>query len=493
MGVSLLGVADGGKKLRWDAFDVYRVSAGGEIMTQAGAFTPPWIRRSEGHMGESPHSIPTAPGRLPLVGHLPGLSRDLLGFITALREAAEHGLVRVYVGTTPMYVVTAYEPADDILAARTHALGVGRMFRQLGPLIGDSLATLEGPAHLRRRLIHPPFRAGEIPGYAGAITRLARDLSGSFKPREPVRVDRALYRLTLTATAEALFSVGLAGPVVAEVDRSLPVVTNGVALRAFLPRGFERLPLPLNRRYDLAVRRLRHAIQSAIDQHRAASPTSRNLLSALQENRDPDSGEGLTDGQIRDEIITIMLAGTDTPASVLSWTLYELARHPEVEHRLHAELDTVLAGRPAEISDVARLPYTGQVLTEANRLYSALLLMRATATPTTLAGERLPPGTDILLSPYVIHRDPRFFDDRFDPGRWEPGRAHHIPRKAYLPFGAGPHKCIGDALAWAELVIVLATLCSRWRLRLAPGHPVTAVPSVVPRPDNLLMIPEPRT
>ncbi|MGP3921432.1 cytochrome P450 [Nonomuraea sp. 10N515B] len=444
-------------------------------------------------MGEVPYSIPTAPGRLPLVGHLPGLSRDPLGFITALRESAGHGLVRVYVGTTPMYVVTAYEPADDILVARAHTLGVGRMFKQLGSLIGDSLATLEGSAHLRRRrLIHRPFRVGEISGYSDVMTRLARDLSGSLRAGVPVRLDRALYRLTLSATAETLFSVDLAGPVVAEVDRSLPVVTNGVALRAFLPRAFERLPLPLNRRYDLAVRRLRHVIQSAIDQHRTTSPSGRNLLSALQENRDPDSGEGLTDGQIRDEIITIMLAGTDTPANVLSWTLHELARHPEVEHRLHAELDTVLAGRPAEMSDVARLPYTAQVLTEANRLYSALLLMRATVTPTTLGGARLPPGTDILISPYVIHRDPRFFDDRFDPGRWEPGRAHRIPRKAFLPFGAGPHKCIGDALAWAELVIVLATVCSRWRLRLAPGHTVTAVPSVVPRPDSLLMVPERR-
>ncbi len=438
-------------------------------------------------------AIPTAPGRLPLIGHLMGLARNPLAFIASLGRAADRGLVRIYLGSAPMYVVTAYEPADTLLAAQAHTLGVGRMFRQLDSLIGDSLATLEGSAHLRRRrLMQPPFRPGQIPGYGPIIRRGAQRLTESLRPNVPVCIDRALYRLTVSAAAEALFSVALAGPVVAEVGRSLPVVTRSVALRAFLPEAFERLPLPLNRRYDLAVRRLRHVIEAAIDQHHAMSPAGRNLLAALCAGRDAESGEGLTDGQVRDEIITIMLAGTDTPAAVLAWSLYEIARRPEVERRVHAELDTVLDGRPVEVSDVARLPYIGQVLTEANRLYSALLLMRSTVTPVPVGDAVLPPGSDVLLSPYLIHRDHRFFDDRFDPDRWLPDRASRIPRKAFLPFGAGPHKCIGEAFAWTEMIVVLATLCSRWRLRTAPGRTVTAQPSVVPRPDQLLMMPEPR-
>lgn len=438
-------------------------------------------------------AIPTAPGRLPLAGHLPHLARSPLGFVRSLASAAREGLVRIYLGTTPMYVVTAYEPADDLLAARAHTLGVGRMFKQLEPLIGDSLATLAGSAHLRRRrLMQPPLRAAEIPNYGPIMLRRAHQLSDSLKPGEPVRIDRRLYQLTVSAAAEALFSVDLAGPVVAEVDRSLPVVTNGVALRAFLPPAFERLPLPLNRRYDLAIRRLRQTIETAISRHRTTAPHGRNLLTALQEARDPDSGAGLTDGQMRDEIITIMLAGTDTPAAILAWTLYELARDPALEHRLHAELDEVLGSRPAEAQDVPRLPFTGRLLTEASRLYSALLLMRSTVEPVPVGDATLPQDADVLLSPYLIHRDARFFDERFDPDRWLPERARQIPRKAFLPFGAGPHKCIGDAFAWTEMVIVLATLCSRWRFRLPPQAKVTAVASVVPRPDGLLMIPEPR-
>ncbi|MBF8188394.1 cytochrome P450 [Nonomuraea sp. K274] len=436
-----------------------------------------------------------ARGRLPLAGHLLSLARDPLRFLTSVGSDGS-GLVRLDLGTTPMYLVTAYEPADDILAGQAGAFGVGRMFKQLSSLIGDSLATLEGESHLkRRRLLQPPFLSRELPGYGGIMVRRAQSLSDSLREGRSTLMDRSFYRLTLSAAAEALFSVDLAGPVVAEVDRSLPVVTNGVALRAFLPKAFESLPLPLNRRYDLAVRRLRAVIETAIDQHRAAAPAGANLLSALMASRDADSGEGLNDGQIRDEIITIMLAGTDTPAALLSWALYELERHPAAERRLHEELDEVVGDRPAELADVPRLPFTAQVLNEVSRLYSALLIMRRSTSPALVGGVEVPPGTDLLICPYVIHRDPRFFPEpgRFDPDRWSSERAHRLPRKAYLPFGAGPHKCIGDSFAWAELVIVLATVCSRWRLRTATGHAVSAVPGVVPRPNSLPMIPEPRS
>lgn len=438
-------------------------------------------------------AIPTAPGRLPLAGHLPSLARSPLKFVSSLAKAAKGGLVRIYLGTTPMYVVTAYEPADDLLVTQAHTLGVGRMFKQLEPLIGDSLATLAGSAHLqRRRLLQPALRPAEIPGYGPIMQRRAHELCDALRPGEPVEIHRLLYQLTVSTAAEALFSVDLAGPVVSEVDRSLPVVTNGVALRAFLPPAFERLPLPLNRRYDLAIRRLRGAVETAISRQSAMAPDGRNLLAALQEARDPDSGAGLTDGQVRDEIITIMLAGTDTPAAILAWTLYALARDPDLERRLHAELDEVLGSRPAVASDVPDLPLTGRILTEASRLCSALLLMRSTVTPVPVGDRTLPPGSHVLLSPYLMHRDPRFFDDRFDPDRWLPERAHRIPRKAFLPFGAGPHKCIGDNFAWTEMVIVLATICSRWRFRLAPGAKVKAVAAVVPRPDGLYLVPEAR-
>ncbi|MGP4104580.1 cytochrome P450 [Nonomuraea sp. KM90] len=439
-------------------------------------------------------TVPTAVGRRPLVGHLLRLARDPLGFLASL-SGQEHGLVRILLGRTPLYVVTTYEPAHDVLAEQSHAFGVGRMFKQLSTLIGDSLATLEGPGHLmRRRLLQPPLLRAEMPGYAGVIARLACELSDSLERGRAVRMDRAFYRLTLTAAAETLFSAGLAGPVVAEVDRSLPVVTNGVALRAFLPAAFESLPLPVNRRYELAVRRLRQVIESAIDGHHAAAPSGRSLLSALMVARDDDGGRGLTDGQIRDEIITIMLAGTDSPAAVLSWALHELARSPEAERRLHDELDAVLDGRPAGPDDVAALTFTGQVLNEVLRLYSAVVVMRAAVKPVVIGGVAVPSGTELLICPYVIHRDRRFFPepDLFDPDRWLPAHAGLIPRKAFLPFGAGPHKCIGDAFAWQEMVMVLATLCCRWRFRPAPGHTVTAVPGVVPRPDSLPMISEAR-
>jgi cytochrome P450 len=257
----------------------------------------------------------------------------------------------------------------------------------------------------------------------------------------------------------------------------------------------EWLPTPGNRLRRAAVRALDEIVLGLIDERRASGEDRGDLLSMLMQARD-DAGQGMTDQQLRDEAATLVLAGHETTANALTWTWYLLAQHPEVEARLHAELDVVLGGRPPTVEDLRRLPYTDMVIKESMRLYPPIPSFgRQAVEASEIGGYPVPKGLIILLSPNVMHHDPRWYPepDLFRPERFSKENEQLLPGYAYLPFSSGPRVCIGNSFAAMEAVLVLATIAQRYRLRLVPGHPVVPQATLTLRPKHgMRMVLEPR-
>jgi cytochrome P450 len=259
---------------------------------------------------------------------------------------------------------------------------------------------------------------------------------------------------------------------------------NATGIRMLLPPIARYLPLPEMFRVRRAVRDLDESVYGIIAEHRSLEHDSGDLLSMLMSARDED-GSRMSDRQLRDEVLTFLLAGHETTALALTWTWYLLAQHPEVENQLHAELDRVLAGRSPEFAELARLPYTECVIKESMRLYPpAWSLARTVIRDFELRGYTIPAGANVVMSQWVMHRHPAYFRDpeRFDPERWLSEEAKKLPRFAYFPFGGGPRQCIGASFAMMESALLLATVAERFRLRILPDHPVRPVPSFTLRP-----------
>ncbi|MBO8198343.1 cytochrome P450 [Streptomyces smyrnaeus] len=440
-------------------------------------------------------AIPRAPGRLPLVGHAIPLLHRPLDFVQSLPSTGD--LVRVDLGTLPVYFVTNADLTHDLLVTKSRHMEKGRFFTRARILIGDSLPT--APAHIHRphrRLMQPAFHRERIAEYARVMADRARAMADAWTPGRSIPLDEELARFSVSTLAATMFSTDISRPAVEAVLRDVPVLLKTAMFRTVTPKLLDRLPIPANRKFDQAAVRLRKVIDDVIAAYREHDDSEVNdLLSLLLAARDSDTGEALTDREVRDELVAILFAGTETTASTLSWTFHELAAHPEVEHRLLDEIRSVVGDRPISFEDVPKLKYTDRVVREVSRMHSVPLLMRRVATPVELGGTELPVGTEIAFSLYALHRDPRLYEapERFDPDRWLPERSQDRPRESYIPFGSGNRKCIGDGFAWTEIVITLATVLARWRLEPLPGHSVREVASAVAHPDRLPMRPVPRT
>lgn len=443
-------------------------------------------------------SVPAAPHRLPLLGHALSLLPRPLGYLPTLRKTG--GLVRVDLGSFSLYFLTSPQLVAELLRAPATNFDKGWVFDRIRPLLGNGIVTSSGEFHHRqRRLVQPAFHHARIAGYSDIMARNAQSMADSWRPGQTIAADQAMHSLTLATIMETMFSTRLSAAAVAEVHHSLPIVMKDVITRALIPRSLDWLPLPANRRFDAAATRLRDLIDDVILRDRVDDTDRRDFLSMLLRARfTADDGgptgtgettEGLGNEQIRDELVTIMVAGTETSATTLSWVLYELARDSDLERRLHDEFVAVLGGRPCRIEDLRALPFAGRVLNETLRLHAPPLLMRRATTPIDIGGVTIPPGTELAYSPHALNRDPELYPEplRFDPDRWLPERSAHLPRDAFLPFGAGGHKCLGEAFAWTQLNITLATLVRRWRFRIAPGHRVKEVPAGIVRPNALPM------
>ena len=441
--------------------------------------------------------VVTAPGAVPVLGHALPLWRRPLQLLESLPPDAD--LVEIRIGPKRAYLAHQPELAQQMLAdSRTFDKG-GPLFEKARLLVGDGLVSSAwGPHRRQRRMLQPAFHPSRIPGYIALMGEELEAELASWNPGEPLDVSEVMHGLTLKITARTMFSTTAGREAVDEVAYCMPVIMRGVYKRMMAPTGLlEKLPTPHNRDFERVRVRMRQLIRETVATYRASDAADTgDLMSILVNTRDEETGEGLSDQEIHDQVMTLLIGGTETTGNTMAWAFHTLATHPEIEERLHAELDSVLDGRVPTFQDLHSLPYTARVITETLRMYPpAWLLTRTTTREAELAGRRLEPGTIVLYSPYALGHNPSTYTDPhiFDPDRWLPERAERLPRVANLPFGGGSRKCIGDSLGMAETTITLAGIASRWRLRTVPGtKPGTAVPRASLGTGPLPMVPEPR-
>lgn len=433
-------------------------------------------------------AVPVAPGRWPVLGHTPALLRRRFGFTQGLRAHGE--LVILYLGGLRTYFVTTPELTHQVLVTASAKFRKGAMFDKFRPFVGNGLVNSEGAFHLRqRRLVQPAFHRARTARYTETMRAAAGSLSESWRPGEIREINDDMQALAVTIVGEALFGAELGRRAIQEARRSIPVVIRHGMVRALSPEVVGRLLVRGNRRFELAVARMRAVVHGLIRDWRAEGRDRGDLLSMLLMARD-EEGAAMTDEQAYDEVVTLLSAGIETSALALAWVFHELARDPEVERRVHEEVDRI--GEDARFDDYAGLTYTRQVITETLRMYPIWILMRRTLEPVELGGTLVPAGAEVTVSPHALHLDPRNFPDptRFDPDRWTPARANDVPRGAFIPFGAGNRMCVGNTFALLEMAVTVATIARRWRLTLA--RPLEVAYTSTAYPSRLSMTATPR-
>jgi cytochrome P450 len=421
-----------------------------------------------------------------LDGSLRAFRRDPLRFLEKLSEdCGPLGYFRA--GHQHIYFANDPSLVEEVLVTQNSAFIKSRILQRAKALLGEGLLTNEGASHLRqRRLVQPAFHRQRLMGYAETMAELALRARERWKDGEEMDIDREMMRLTLAIVGRTLFS--------ADVEDEAPMV--GEAMNALLEtmpllmlpgsQYFHLLPLPAMRRFKQAGEMLDRTIYRIIEERRRSGEDTGDLLSMLLLATDAEGdGQGMTDRQVRDETLTLFLAGHETTATALTWTWYLLAQNPEVERKMQAEVDAALGGRAPGFADLPALPYCEHVLAESMRLYPpAWGIGRMATREVELGGYNVPPGSIVLVSPYIMQRRAEYWQepDRFWPERWdapEKGR----PKFAYFPFGGGPRICVGERFAWMEGILILAAVAQIWRFRLPENaRPVGLHPLITLRP-----------
>ncbi|MGB6163557.1 MAG: cytochrome P450 [Pseudonocardiaceae bacterium] len=434
-------------------------------------------------------TVGSAPGALPLLGHALALGRRPLDFLESL--PAHGDLVRVKLGPWPAYVVCHPDLVHQILVEdRTFDKG-GPTFDKARKVAGNGLGTCGHREHRRqRRLVQPAFRRDRIPGYARVMTEQIAAVTEPWHDGQIIDVLTVMNALAMAIATRTLFTAEVDESTFIEIQQCVNDVLIGVARRVVMPLELlDKLPTRGNRRFDRARNRLRHHIDQLITNYRRAGIDHGDLLSMLLAARD-DGGGGLADSEIHDQVLTFFVAGSESTAAALSWAWHLLGCHPDIQARLHNEVDTVLEGRIAEYSDIPKLKLTGRIINETLRLYPASWMRtRLTTTDTELAGQHLPAGTIVVFSIYVLHHRADLYSDpnRFDPDRWQDDNTPALPRGAFIPFGGGARKCIGDVFAMTEATLALASIATRWQFDPLPRARVRPAARLILAPHSLRM------
>jgi cytochrome P450 len=389
------------------------------------------------------------------------------------------------------YLLTHPDWIKEVLVTNQANFTKSRMLERARVLLGEGLLTSEDEFHRHQRhLVQPAFHRERLAGYAASMVDCAARCRDQWQPSSEFDLSQLMTRLSMAIVARTLFSADIES----EADEIGGALTQVFKLFEALLMPFsqwlEKLPLPSVRRFQLARDRLDQTVYRLIAERRASGRDTGDLLSMLllsynEVGESGESGRGLTDKQVRDEAMTLLLAGHETAANALTWTWYLLSQNPEAEAKLHAELDRVLAGRLPALDDLPQLRYTEGVFAEALRLYPPAWAIGRRAKREFSIGEyKIPAQSIVLMSPWVVHRDARWFSDplKFAPERWQTGESESRPKFCYFPFGGGARVCIGERFAWMEGVLVVATLASRWRLRMAAGHLVETEARITLRP-----------
>ena len=425
-----------------------------------------------------------APGPRPrYVGeYVVALQRDKLGLFGSM---ARHGDVSM-INIGPRRVVLLMDP-DDIqrmLVGDQRKFTKGRALSKTRRLLGNGLLTSEGDFHLRqRRLVQPAFHRDRIRGYAAAMLEATERVQRGWKAGEVRDVHAEMMHLTLDIAGSALFSADVRDEV-EHVAQTLELSLRMANLQLIpFAELLEYVPVRWVRELHRSRARMDALIFRLITRGRERGDDGGDLLSMLIAARDAEGdGAGMTDRQLRDELVTLLLAAHETTANALTWSWYLLSQHPAAEARMHAEIGAALGDRPLTVNDLPALRYTRAVMAESMRLFPpAWTLERLVMEPFEAGGYTLKPGTTVLACQYLVHRDPRWWPDaeRFDPARWlepAPGR----PKFAYFPFGAGTRVCVGEQFAWMEGTLALASIAQRWSLRYAGQG--------IPEPEPLITL-----
>ncbi|WFB11170.1 cytochrome P450 [Streptomyces sp. LX-29] len=439
----------------------------------------------------APLPVPDAPGSWPALGHVPQLLRRPLAF---MRSLTDHGdLVRIRLGHKPVYVATHPDLVRSMLVTDAHGytrgIGHAKALAFIGPIL---VATTGEPHRRQRRLMQPCFHRERIESYVSGMCAAAEATADSWSANDVVDMLPTMTDLATAMITKSLFFSDLGAQAEKDLRKVGSSILHVARMSAVLPGIYRRLPTAGNRELPPA----QAVIERTIAAYRAEGRDHGDMLSMLLRTTDA-AGVGLTDREIRDEIMGLAITGIGGPAAIASWIFHELGQHPDIERRLHEELDTVLDGRRPGHQDLARLTYTQRLVKEALRKYPGWVGMRRACEPVRLGEHELPAGTEVMYSAYALQNDARWYPDpdRFDPDRWDSKRSvGRVKKGAWVPFSAGVYKCIGDGFTEMETAVAVAVIASRWRLRPVPGRDVRAVHQhthVVP--GRLRMIVEPRS
>ncbi|WP_245805789.1 cytochrome P450 [Bacillus alkalicellulosilyticus] len=425
-----------------------------------------------------------------LSGHLHSFQSNPLAFLSAMEE--QHGDIAPFrFGPFQrVYLVSNPDLIKEVLVTKQELFVKSQDLKALKPLIGEGLLTSEKDFHLQqRRLIQPSYRKSHITHYAQDMIATTSNYISNWKDIEERNLTNDMMNITLGIISKTMFSLPF--------DEGNAVI--GEPMEAVMKLGIRRmrslLPLPLliptknNRRFKQAIKELDQVLYHLIEKRRKESVKHKDVLGILMEARDEEKGTGMSDIQLRNEMMTIFLAGHETTANALSWAFYLLSKHPDIQEKLHQELDTVIGQGHLTPSHFQSLPYTQNIISETMRLYPpAYVIGRKADTAVTIGDHPFKKGDMVLISPYVMHRKSSFFENpnEFIPERFEHAFIKSLPTFAYFPFGGGPRVCIGNHFAMMEAVLVLATISHRYSFKMPEHHPIV-------KPQPLITLrPKPR-
>jgi cytochrome P450 len=438
--------------------------------------------------------LPPGPRRLPYLGHMLSLRQDPLGFLQQLQRTYGN-MATIYFGKNPAVLLFRPEHVHYILVEHPRNFSNRRLLRRNsnGGFASEGLLTIDGEKHRQqRRAVQPAFHKKRVEGYAAIMEQYTQELLKTWHPGDTVDISRSMQALTLRIVSKCLFSIDLSSQLGPLSDAFDGVIGSSTSVAEDLLNIRIDNPITGYGRRMAAMRQLDMLIYTLIAQRRDDDRDYQDVLSMLmsaQSGEEP--GRKLTEKQIHDHILTFLAAGHETTAIALVWTFYLLSQYPQVRIKLQDEIRSVLADREPTFDDLAKLPYLDWVLSESMRLYPpAWLQMRFVAKESELDGVRLPVGTLLIMSQWVIHRLPDIWQDAemFKPERWDPVNEQQIPPGAYFPFGGGPRTCIGMPLAQMEARLILASILQRYTPQPVPGYIPGFQPVITLRPKRHLRV-----
>jgi cytochrome P450 len=432
--------------------------------------------------------FPPGPRGYPILGVLPHLRSDP---IRTFLDAADRFGDLVHLKAGPYHGFLLCEPADikHVLQDNARNYHKSPLYQRLRDSLGDGLLTSEDDVWLRqRRLAQPAFHRQRVTAMADAMVDCAEQMFERWDRAaslgEPVDLVAEMMAVTQRIIVRTMFSTDL-GATAAVVNRTWPIINRRIGETFWSTKLETSLPLPANRRFWRALRELETVVYRIIADRRKTRRDESDLLSMFLAARDDETGTGMTDRQLRDEVVTMLLAGHETTSLALSWTYYLLSQHPEVERRIAAEIDRVIGADRPSFAHLERLTVTRRAIEESLRLYPpAWGFSRRALADDEIGGYRIPKGSLVFLIPFVVHRRPKLWPDpeRFDPDRFAPALESARPRFAYFPFGGGPRGCIGAQFAMVEAQLIVAVIAQRYRIEILPDQQIRAEPLITLRP-----------